>query len=131
MGEPQIAGKRRPVSVGKRLQMFIATVIFNLLRSVGYCVVLCGGVVVAYQGFLWVRDGVWTQLELRTGLRALEISEPTLDWAGAQNILAWGLDTPISAILAMLGLLVVAFAVAYLEPLTFDSPSDPRYAASR
>jgi hypothetical protein len=131
MDEPRIPNKRRPVSILKRLQIFIATVIYNLLRSAGYCVVLSGGIVVAYQGVLWVRDGAWTRLELRTGLRALEISEPTLDWASAQSVLAWGLDTPISAVLVMLGLLVVAFAVAYLEPLTFDSPHDPRYAASR
>ncbi len=121
LGHPKSRNRRRSVSAAKRLQIYIATGIYNLLNFAGLCVALCGGIVVAFQGFLWLHDGVWTKLELRAGLRALAISEPVLDWVGAQRAFSWALDLPISAALVGLGLLLVAAAVAYLEPLTSHS----------
>lgn len=122
LGHPESPNKQRPVSVAKRLQVYIATGIYNLLNLAGYCAALCGVMVVVLQCCLWLHDGVWTKLELRTGLRALAFSEPALDWVGAQKAVSWALDLPISASLVVLGLLLVAAAVAYLEPLTFDAP---------
>jgi hypothetical protein len=122
LGLPARPNKQRPRSVFKRAQVQIATGIYDLINLAGYCVALCGVMALALQCFLWFRDGVWTNLELRAGLQALEISEPKLDWTAAQSILAWALDLPISGSLVVLGLLIVAAAVAYLEPLTLEAP---------
>jgi hypothetical protein len=120
-GDSSNLNKQRPVSIHKRLQVFFANGIYNLLNFAGYCVALCGGMVVLFQCLLWLRDGVWTKLELRTGLQAVGISEPTLDRVADQKILSWALDLPISGSLVVLGLLLVAMAVAYLEPLILNS----------
>jgi hypothetical protein len=52
--------------------------------------------IVGWQTFEWLRDGVWTDLNLAGGLAQAGLPVPQSSWLGIQKILDWFLSLPLA-----------------------------------
>ena len=78
---------------------------FWLLGSLGFLAAIC---LVAYQVYLWLKEGQWTSIPISSLFGPLGIdyySVIDISWAGAQKILIWLLDLPLGVGLIALGFL--------------------------
>lgn len=69
---------------------------FGLFAALGFFGSIC---LLGYQVFLWLREGQWTPIPISSVLGKLNIDYYSLvdiSWAGAQKILVWLLDLPLS-----------------------------------
>ncbi|MGY4227758.1 hypothetical protein ACVMIH_005119 [Bradyrhizobium sp. USDA 4503] len=97
-----------------------AGVAFGLVVAIGGVVIgLCGPAVIAYQGLLWLQNGVWTPFAIRDALAIIHlgatIPDPSLSWIGVQKIVVWLLDFPLSIGLIVSGWLTCIGGVGILD----------------
>ncbi len=56
-------------------------------------------ILLAYQAFLWLREGQWTPIPVSSILEIINIdyySTVDISWTGTQKIVVWLLDLPLS-----------------------------------
>jgi hypothetical protein len=75
--------------------------------AVGGLTMLAGPGVLLYQIVLWLRDGVWTPLQVRLVWQELEWPEPAFEWLGVQRIANGMLDLPFSLGIFLVGIGIV------------------------
>jgi hypothetical protein len=66
-----------------------------LLILAGLLVPLC---VLGYQSYFWLKFGDWLPLPVGNILFSLGVALPQSEWLGAQKIVNWLLDFPLSAV---------------------------------
>jgi hypothetical protein len=71
--------------------------------------ILIGPGALAWQGYSWLRTGVWTALPISKTFQYFEWPIPSTTWLGIQKMIDWVFDIPTSA-----ALLVVTFAIVIL-----------------
>lgn len=89
----------------------------------GIGILLCGLAVVGYQCFFWLRDGVWTPIEIHTIWQMLSWPEPNFtnfkwvgfEWIGVQKLVVIFLGIPVSVVLILTGpaIALIGWANAY------------------
>lgn len=62
------------------------------LRALWLCLILAAITLAACQVLLWLRDGAWTEVQIRAPLQAMGLPEPAFAWVGLQRIVSWVLD---------------------------------------
>jgi len=98
-----IAGRSEP-----QMRTGVEGKLFGLLVG-GLSLMLFGVAVLGYQCLLWLRDGVWTQFEVREVSRWLVGADPELGWRGVQQLVVWTLNSPLGfAAIAAGGLMIWA-----------------------
>jgi hypothetical protein len=86
---------------------------FGLFGALGFFGAIC---LLGYQAFLWLKEGQWTPIPISSVLGKLNIDYYSLvdiSWAGAQKIVVWLLDLPLSLGIVVFGGLV-GVLVGYL-----------------
>lgn len=86
---------------------------FGLFGALGFFGSIC---LLGYQAFLWLREGQWTPIPISSVLGKFNIDYYSLvdiSWAGAQKIVVWFLDLPLSLGIVVFGGLFGAL-VGYL-----------------
>lgn len=84
----------------------------TIVKFAGLLIVVYGFGVIGFQTIGWLRDGVWTPLELRIewewlwGLVGVHAPQPQFSWLGVQRIAAWLLETPLSVGIIVSGIVV-------------------------
>lgn len=63
--------------------------------------------IVLVQSFLWLRDGIWQPFSVREAISWSGTALPSTSWRGAQKVLEWLLNCPVSGVLVALALLLV------------------------
>ena len=69
---------------------------FAIFIILGFFTAIC---LVGYQGFLWLKHGQWTPIPISSILDKLNVdyfSLVNISWTGAQKIIIWLLDLPLS-----------------------------------
>jgi hypothetical protein len=78
--------------------------------------------IVGWQTFEWLRDGVWTDLNLVWGLAQAGLPLPQSSWLGIQKILDWLLTLPLAVSLGAISFvwyacgMLLAVALIPAEP---------------
>lgn len=86
---------------------------FGLFGSLGFLGAVC---LLGYQAFLWLKEGQWTPIPISSVFGKLNIdyySFIDISWAGAQKIVVWLLDLPLSLGIIVFGGLI-GVLVGYL-----------------
>lgn len=86
---------------------------FGLFGSLGFFGAVC---LLGYQAFLWLKEGQWTPIPISSVLGKLNIDYYSLvdiSWAGAQKIVVWLLELPLSLGIIVFGGLI-GVLVGYL-----------------
>lgn len=79
---------------------------FGLSAALGFFAAVC---ILVYQAVLWLKEGEWTPIPISSVLGKLDIdyyAVVNIRWAGAQKIVVWLLDLPLSFGTVVLGSLV-------------------------
>jgi hypothetical protein len=61
-------------------------------------VLIAGPAILAWQGYSWLRTGVWTALPLSKVFAYFEWPIPSTDWMGVQKIIDAIFDLPVSGV---------------------------------
>jgi len=84
---------------------------------------LPGPAILCWQAFQWLREGHWTPLPVSKLFTYNDIPLPHVSWLGAQKIIDWLLDIPLSFVAFILGVLMVVVLVV-VEELVRKARSD-------
>lgn len=82
---------------------------FGLFTGLGF---FAATLLLAYQAYLWLKEGQWTPIPISSILEKFNIdyySIINMSWAGAQKIVVWLLDLPLT-----LGIVVLSGIVGAL-----------------
>ncbi len=97
---------------------------FGLFGALGF---FAAALLLGYQALLWLKEGQWTPIPISSVLGKLNIDYYSLidiPWAGAQKIVVWLLDLPLSlGIVVFGGLLGVLIGHLVHELSKFKSGS--------
>jgi hypothetical protein len=77
-------------------------------------VILIGPAILAWQGYSWLRTGVWTALPLSKTFNYFEWPIPSTNWLGFQKIIDWIFDIPTSMAVLVLSFVVLVIC-AFLQ----------------
>lgn len=83
-----------------------------------------GPAVLAWQGYSWLRTGIWTALPVSRAFIYFEWLMPSTNWVGLQKIIDWIFDIPTSLVVFVLSIAFIALC-AIVEALYL------RYDANR
>jgi hypothetical protein len=92
-----------------------AEAISGVLVTGGVFLICGSGSLFLYQCVLWLRDGFWTVMTMRT----FGTQEPDLPLRGLQKMIGWVLDEPSSLVFLVLGIAAIAIGVSVAND--FDS----------
>jgi hypothetical protein len=70
-------------------------------------VILIGPVILAWQGYSWLKTGVWTALPISKTFSYFEWPVPSTSWLGFQKMLDWVFDIPTSLAVFVVSLLIL------------------------
>jgi hypothetical protein len=70
-------------------------------------VLLAGPAILAWQGYSWLRTGIWTALPISKTFAYFELPVPSTNWLGLQRIIDWIFDIPSSLAVFVLSFIVV------------------------
>jgi ABC-type xylose transport system permease subunit len=59
-------------------------------------ILLIGPGMLAWQGYTWLKTGVWTALPISKTFQYFDWPIPSTSWLGLQKMLDWAFDTPTS-----------------------------------
>jgi hypothetical protein len=77
-------------------------------------ILFTGPGVLAWQGYSWLRTGVWTALPLSKTFQYFDWPMPSTNWLGLQKMIDWVLDIPTSFAVFVVSFLIVVL-LALLE----------------
>jgi hypothetical protein len=69
--------------------------------------ILIGPAILAWQGYSWLRTGIWTVLPVSKTFQCFEWPLPSTSWLGLQKIFDWIFDIPTSLAVFVLSFVVV------------------------
>jgi hypothetical protein len=81
--------------------------------------ILTAPAILAWQGYSWLRTGVWTALPISKTFTYFEWSLPSTNWVGLQKIIDWVFDIPTS--MAVFTLSLVAIVICSIVQALFES----------
>ena len=78
---------------------------YAFLAAGGFLFICFGGpfALLAYQAFIWLRDGYWDRWPISRSLEKIGLFEPYIEWVGAQKIVTFIFPMPTAFALPMLG----------------------------
>jgi len=85
---------------------------------------LIGPAILAWQGYSWLRTGVWTALPISKTVSYFEWPLPSTNWLGLQKIIDWMFDLPTSGTVFVLSF--VLMVICLLLQVEFE-----KYVANR
>jgi ABC-type cobalamin transport system permease subunit len=71
--------------------------------------ILIGPSTLAWQGYSWLRTGIWTALPISKAFQYFEWPIPITSWLGLQKIIDWIFDIPTSVAVFVLSFIVMVF----------------------
>lgn len=71
----------------------------ELVGVAGLLAMLGAGLLVAFQGYAWLKTGEWPSLPLGAAILMVWHFTPTSEWGGVQKLINLTLDLPTSAAL--------------------------------
>src|SRR5262245_24164030 len=75
------------------------------------CPVFIGPGIVVFQVIEWLRTGKWHPVPVSAGLDYLGIAHPTMSWIGAQKVIDFILDFPLSVVVFGLYIAVLSLVL--------------------
>jgi hypothetical protein len=91
-------------------------------------VIWVGPAILGWQGYSWLRTGVWTALPISKTFTYFEWPMPSTSWLGLQKMLDWFFDIPTSLAAFVISLLVLVLCLVAQELI--ESNLQNRNAAS-
>jgi hypothetical protein len=88
--------------------------------------ILIGPGILAWQGYSWLRTGMWTALPISKTFQYFEWPMPSSSWLGLQKIIDWVFD--ISTSLAVLALSFVVVVILGIIQALIENYLDNRKA---
>jgi ABC-type cobalamin transport system permease subunit len=75
---------------------------------------LIGPAILAWQGYSWLKTGIWTALPISKTFTYFEWPMPSTNWLGLQKIIDWVFDIPTSLAVFVLSFIVMVIcAIAH------------------
>jgi hypothetical protein len=96
----------------------------GIMEQIYALLILIGPAILCWQGYSWLRTGLWTALPISTTFRYFEWPIPSTNWLGLQKIIDSVFDIPTSFAVFVLSI-VIGIGCAFAQVL-FE-----RYYANR
>jgi hypothetical protein len=71
--------------------------------------ILIGPAILAWQGYSWLRTGIWTALPISKAFQYFEWPIPSTSWLGLQKIIDWIFEIPTSVAVFILSFVIMVF----------------------
>jgi hypothetical protein len=92
-------------------------------------VIFIGPAILCWQGYSWLRTGIWTALPISKTFSYFEWPLPSTSWLGLQKMLDWIFDIPTSLAALVLSLLILVLCA--FAQVSIETRLEKRNAASR